>query len=110
MSRRVSSSPCPSGATDLGSRPLPSEAARAIGALCVGADWACAHGDLAGLRHVARELAAHVPEPLRGKLLEIARACLVDPDRAAARWATVGHGVRRSVRARRPGATRLERR
>jgi hypothetical protein len=57
-----------------------------IGQLCVGGDWACAHGDLAGLAHVAEELAARAHEPLHCQLVEVVRACRYDPDRAPALW------------------------
>lgn len=70
--------------------PSPStEPTRTIGQLCVGGDWACAHGDLAALRHVARSLAGRVPEPIRRELHELAAACLREPERAGALWARV---------------------
>jgi len=57
-----------------------------IGELCVGADWACAHGDLEALQFVATELATNVVEPLQHDLIALADACLHDPDRAVERW------------------------
>jgi hypothetical protein len=60
---------------------------RKIGKLCVGGDWACAHGDLAGLRQVALQLAAFAQEPLHCELAELADACRRDPDRAGRLWA-----------------------
>jgi hypothetical protein len=63
--------------------------AHQIGELCVGGDWACAHGDLAGLRHVALQLATFANEPMHDTLLELADACTEDPERATALWADV---------------------
>lgn len=57
-----------------------------IGKLCVGGDWACAHGDFAGLRHVAQQLAAYAPEPLHCTLREIVATCDAQPERAAELW------------------------
>ena len=37
---------------------------RAIGKLCVGADWACSTGDVGILANIAAQLAAYAPEPL----------------------------------------------
>lgn len=59
---------------------------RAIGVLCVGGDWACAHGDFAALRNVAQRLAARTPEPLHCDLVELANACASDPHRASVLW------------------------
>ena len=69
--------------------PMPTtstETSKTIGMLCVGGDWACAHGDFSGLRDVARQLEAFMPEPLHCWLDELAAACSVDPPRAAALW------------------------
>lgn len=57
-----------------------------IGRLCVGGDWACAHGDFGGLRHIAFQLQSFVPEPIHCQLSELASACLCDPQRAGAIW------------------------
>lgn len=62
------------------------ETARAIGELCIGGDWACARGDFSTLRHIARCLAAHAPEPLHCELIALANTCSDDPERAAALW------------------------
>ena len=59
-----------------------------VGTLCVGGDWACAHGDFSGLRDVARRLEALV-QPMRGELAELETACLRDPDRAGRLWFTL---------------------
>jgi hypothetical protein len=59
---------------------------RAIGQLCVGGDWACAHGDLAGLRHIARRLAVLADEPLHCELVALAELCRTSPERATAAW------------------------
>jgi hypothetical protein len=75
------------------------EATLTIGALCVGGDWACAHGDLSALRHVAECLADYVDEPLHCELMELADACYCDPDRACASWSRVKEHVYRTARA-----------
>lgn len=63
--------------------------AREIGTLCVGGDWACAHGDLSALRYVVQCLAAHVQEPLDRELLALAETCSYDPDHAVERWVRI---------------------
>ncbi len=55
-----------------------------VGQLCVGGDWACANGDLGGLRDVAGLLAALSDEPLHCELAQLGDACRSDPDRAVA--------------------------
>lgn len=60
-----------------------------IGELWLGGDWACAHGDLAGLRRVAEQLCELETEPLRPELCRIADACTSDPDRAMKLWFAV---------------------
>ena len=62
------------------------EISETIGKLCVGGDWACAHGDFAGLRHVAQQLADYAPEPIHCELARLAAACISEPRRAAALW------------------------
>jgi hypothetical protein len=57
-----------------------------VGKLCVGGDWACAHGDFGGLRHVAQQLAKYAPEALHGTLRELAATCGSHPDRAVELW------------------------
>lgn len=69
--------------------PLPSsspQVASTIGTLCFGGDWACAHGDFAGLREVAQRLADYVPEPVHCDLAALAAACTSDPEEAAELW------------------------
>jgi hypothetical protein len=78
----------------------PTHEPRRINELCFGGDWACAHGDLSGLAYIAEELAERVREPLHGKLVELARTCRSDPDRATARWFAMKDLVR-GVRSRR---------
>lgn len=81
--------------------PVPSttpQTSSAIGKLCVGGDWACAHGDLGGLRYVARQLADYVPEPMHCELDALATACAADPDRAIALWARLKSRLYREVR------------
>lgn len=63
--------------------------AHEIGTLCVGGDWACAHGDLSALRYVAQCLAVHVQEPLHRELLALAETCSDDPDHAVDRWVRI---------------------
>lgn len=75
---------------------LSPESVRAIGELCVDGDWACAHGDLGALRHIARTLAARLPEPLHCELTELADACAGDARRAMALWSKVKTGVYRA--------------
>lgn len=60
--------------------------AHRIGQLCVGGDWACAHGDIAALRFVARELAISARDPLHRDLLALAETCREDPDLAVEQW------------------------
>ena len=62
------------------------ESTQQIGRLCVCGDWACAHGDFAGLRHVARQLQDFVADPMHDELGELASACVSDPARAGALW------------------------
>lgn len=66
---------------------------RTIGELCVGGDWACAHGDVSGLRYIAQRLAAHAQGPLHCALVELAEACVGDPDRAALLWSQLKNRV-----------------
>lgn len=68
-----------------------------IGRLCVGGDWACANGDLGGLRDVAKRLAAFAPEPIHRELVALAAACVADPDRAVAIWTRVKVRLHREV-------------
>jgi hypothetical protein len=64
----------------------PEPASRAIGKLCVGGDWACAHGDLEALGDVAVQLADYVREPLHRELVALCALCHDAPDRASAVW------------------------
>ncbi len=65
-----------------------------IGKLCVGGDWACAHGDLDALRYVARCLADHTSGALHRELIALAVACYEAPDVAAASWVALRDRVR----------------
>jgi hypothetical protein len=65
---------------------IPAAATRAIRELCVGGEWACAHGDFAGLRHVAIRLAGYMVEPDRDELVALAKACIGQPTVAAIMW------------------------
>jgi hypothetical protein len=68
--------------------PCTAEVNETIGKLCVGGDWACAHGDFSGLRYVARRLASNAPERIQGQLAELIAACSAAPERAAVLWAS----------------------
>ncbi len=57
-----------------------------IAALWLGGDWACAHGDFAGLRDVARQLSAHLPDSLRPEIEAVVEACRRDIDHASELW------------------------
>ena len=61
-------------------------AAREIGKLVVGGDWACANGDSEALGYVAELLAAKMPEPTHCELVELVEICKRDPDRASEAW------------------------
>lgn len=60
-----------------------------VGRLCIGGDWACAHGDFEALCFVARQLEAFVREPLHSELTALEVACLSDPGRAGEIWSTL---------------------
>ena len=62
-----------------------------LGTLCVGGDWARAHGDFETLRCIAQQLAGGVAEPLHCDLMELADLCLYDLDTASASWDLVKH-------------------
>ncbi len=70
-----------------------------IGRLCVGGDWACANGDLGGLRWVAQQLASYVPEPLHCELAALSECCASDPDRAVELWNRLKNRVYAETRA-----------
>lgn len=74
------------------------EVSHAIGKLCVGGDWACANGDLGGLRYVAQQLADYVPEAIHCELVTLAAACETDPDGAVALWISLKNRLYRDVR------------
>ena len=57
-----------------------------IGSLCIGGDWAIAHGDFETLGYVARQLSTYVPEPLHCRLVDLAAACNHDAQRANQLW------------------------
>jgi len=61
--------------------------AHSIGKLCVGGDWAWAHGDVSALRHIAQQLAVRFGEPTHCDLMNLAELCLHDLDAAGALWA-----------------------
>lgn len=62
------------------------EVTATIGKLCVGGDRACAHGDFAGLRNVALQLADFAPEPIHCELARLVEACGAEPCRATELW------------------------
>jgi hypothetical protein len=70
----------------------------AISALCLGGEWACAHGDFAGLRDVARRLEPYVPEVL-DELHELETACRHDIDHASEIWVDVERRITSASRA-----------
>jgi hypothetical protein len=71
----------------MGYRPQqPDPATHTIGTLCVGGDWACAHGDLEALGDVALRLASYTASPLHGELVALASLIHADPERATATW------------------------
>jgi len=72
-------------------------ATRAVGTLCVGGDWACAHGDLEALGDVAARLVSYTPEPLHRELVALSGLCHTDPDQATAAWLQLKGRVLRSL-------------
>lgn len=70
-----------------------------LGVLLIGGDWACAHGDLAGLVDVARRLGEPTMGAARTHALEVAPLCLLDHEheRAIRKWvwlrAQLQHGM-----------------
>ena len=71
---------------------------RAISALCLGGEWACAHGDFAGLRDVARRLEPYAPEAL-DELHALETACQNDIDHASEIWVHVERRITSASRA-----------
>jgi hypothetical protein len=69
----------------------------AIGQLCFGGDWACAHGDASGLRHVVQQIAERSAEPLHCALIALADQCCDEPDRAVGDWPAVKELVLRTI-------------
>ena len=74
----------------------------AIGQLCVGGDWACAHGDLETLGHIAKRLAERAQESLHGELVLLAELCRRDADSAVAVWLRLKDQMLRSGRRQSP--------
>jgi hypothetical protein len=74
------------------------DAPHAISALCLGGEWAMAHGDFAGLRDVARRLEQYVPEVL-DELQALETACQEDIDRASEIWVHVERRITSASRA-----------
>ena len=64
----------------------PNAATRTIGKLCVGGDWACAHGDLEALGDIAVQLAGYALEPLHCELVALSALCHSDPEGVSAAW------------------------
>ena len=71
--------------------------ARTVGQLCVGGDWACAHGELEALGDVAERLADYTREPLHHALVELSMLCRRDPQQATALWTRLKPQVLRDV-------------
>lgn len=61
--------------------------------LLFGGDWACAHGDPAGLAYVAHQLERHVDAARSRDLRELATLCLVDYGRACELWPALRHAL-----------------
>jgi len=74
----------------------PQPVSHEVGRLCIGGDWACAHGDLEALRHVAQCLAAFAHEPMHCELFELAEACTYAPDHAVDLWVRIKGQLLRS--------------
>lgn len=73
------------------------DSSHSISTLCMGGEWACAHGDVAGLRDVVHRLEAFVPASVRAELRAVAEACRHDAEHASALWVVaerhvMGHG------------------
>ena len=64
-----------------------------IAVLCIGGDWACAHGDFAGLRDVARKLGAYLPAAIQPELTAVVEACRRDIDHASELWLRARNAV-----------------
>ena len=75
----------------------PAPTPRAIGELCFGGDWACAHGDLSALGYIARRLAEYAHEPLHCELVALADSCRCNPDHATAAWVRIKDLVQTSL-------------
>jgi hypothetical protein len=71
----------------------PDPVARTIGKLCMGGDWACAHGDLEALGDIAARLAGYAGEPLHRELVALSSQCRNDPDGATAAWVRLKNQV-----------------
>jgi len=67
-----------------------------FGELCVGGDWASAHGDFSALRNVAQQLAIQFGEPVHCDLIKLADLCLYDLDAAGALWSRLKYQLSRS--------------
>jgi hypothetical protein len=74
------------------------DAPHVISALCLGGEWAMAHGDFAGLRDVARRLEQYVPEVL-DELHELETACQKDIEHASEIWVHVERRITSASRA-----------
>ena len=75
-----------------------SHIARRVGELCLGGDWACAHGDVESLGFIVEELAGLIAGPGDCALGEVVQQCRHDPEAATARWAEVKDRARRAPR------------
>ena len=72
--------------------------ARSVGELCIGGDWAWAHGDFGALRYIAQQLAIGFGEPIHCDLTKLADLCLCDLDAAGTLWAQLKDQLYRSTR------------
>lgn len=65
-----------------------------MGQLCIGGDWACAHGNFETLQFLARSIAELTPEPLRREVADLALRCATDPEHAVEAWVVLTDRVR----------------
>lgn len=54
--------------------------------MLVGADWACAHGEVGGIVDVARRLAKRSTGETQAEALAVAELCRTDPELALRLW------------------------
>lgn len=67
---------------------------QSIGALLLGADWACAHGHAGTLAHVVTQLCGCVHGELSAELREFANQCCQGSEHAMQRWGEIAVRLR----------------